>query len=193
VGGGEKVKNIDVNKTPLGTSTEAIGYYLAGLFALNIAIVNQQMPNLVLLIVGAILCIYGFVLLLNPVWGILDKIPNIIRMYAIITLLSVCGAQLATFAAGTLFMIPSLIFLALFIFVIIFTSRSVFQKRRHLLTIFITLLVIAFIQFFLVDNSLRWDRWDLYFILLLELIIIGFLFKVNLKSKRNRINTSNKD
>ena len=186
------MKNIDVNKTPLGTSTEAIGYYLAGLFALNIAIVNQQMHNLVLLIVGAILCIYGFVLLLNPVWGILDKIPNIIRMYAIIILLSVCGAQLATFAAGTLFMIPSLIFLALFIFVIIFTSRSVFQNKGQLLTILIAMFILGLVQFFFIDNSLRWDRWDLYFILLIELIVAGLFFKMIFKSNKSRPKSSKK-
>ena len=191
--GGKIVKNADINKTPLGTSLEALGFFLAGLFALNIAIVDLQIHNWLLLIVGSILSLYGLTLLLNPVLGIFDKIPNTIRMYGIICLLSVCGSQLTIVAAtyGTLFMILSLIFIALFIFVIIFTSRSVFQNSGQLLTIFITLLILGFIQFFLVDSSLRWDRWDLYFILLVDLIVLGLLLKIVLKSNKNRTKSSN--
>lgn len=187
------MNNIDVNKTPLGTSTEAISYFLAGLFALNIAIVNQQIHNWLLLLVGSILSLYGLTLLLNPVLGILDKIPNTIRMYGIICLLSVYGSQLVIVAAtyGTLFMILSLIFIALFIFVVIFTSRSIFQNKGQLLTIFITLLILSFIQFFFVDNSLRWDRWDLYFILLLDLFVLVLLLKKVLKSNKIRAKSAN--
>jgi len=183
------VKSIDVNKTPLGISAGAIGYYLAGLFALNIAIVNFQILNWLLFIVGVILSLYGLILLLDPVLDLSDriKIPNTVRMYLIIGLLSVCGGQLIIAVTyGTLFRILSLIFIASFAFVVVYKSLPVFQNKGQLLTLFITLLILGLIQFFFVDSSLRWDRWDLYFILLVDLIILGRLLKVVLKSNNTR-------
>lgn len=183
------MKNIDVNKTPLGISAGAMGYYLAGLFALNIAIVNFQVHNLVLLIVGVILSLYGLILLLDPVLRLSDRIrvPDTVRMYLIIGLLSVCGAQLIIAVTyGTLFMILSLIFIATFVFVVVYKSLTVFQNKGQLLTIFITVLIIGLIQLFSGGDGLSWDRWDLYFILLIDLIILGRLLHVVLKPDNTR-------
>jgi hypothetical protein len=177
------MKNGDLNKSPLVIATEAIGYYLAALFAMDIAISNKQGLNWVLLIVGIILGLFGLMVLFSPIFDIQKKIPNVIRMYGIIILLSVCAAQLSLFVLGhgTLVTILSLIFLALFIFTIIYTSRSIFNNKGQLLTIFITFIALGLVQFFFVDRSMRWDRWDLYIILLVDLIILGLFLRKVLK------------
>lgn len=178
---------VDVDKTPLGQSAGAMGYYLAGLFALNSGIVDSQIVNWLLVVVGAILSLYGLMLLLDPILRVSTRVPQPIRMQVVVALLSICGAQLIVAATyGLLFMILSLIFIAGFVAVILLTSFSVLRTKGQLLTVFVTLLVVGLIQFLFVDRSLRWDRWDLYFILVLDLVILGRLVRLVMESKRGR-------
>ena len=185
----EEMKNFDINKSPLGTSAEALGFFLAGVFSLNISISNWQITNWVLLIVGSFLSLYGVKLLFNLIFPKLDYFTNTFKPYLVIIVLSIGGAQLAIIMTtyGILFKIMSIIFFLLLISAIIYTSRSVFQNRKLLWTIFITMLVIGFIQFFFVNNSLSFDRWDLYFILVLEIIIVILIIKQTRKLKNNMV------
>ena len=106
-----------------------------------------------------------------------------IKTYVTIILLSVCGGQLIIFGFtnGTTFLILSLLFIAIFVFTTVFTSRKIFQNKHQLLTLIITFVLMGIFQFFFVDNSLRWNRWDLYFILLIILIALGLLIRLALK------------
>lgn len=192
VEGGEEMKNLDINKSSLGISTEALGFFLAGIFVLNNSLDNWQITNWVLLISGSVLSLYGVILLFNLIFSKLNILTNIFKPFLVIIILSIGGAQLAIIIAtyGTLFKLMSIIFFLLFVYAITYTSRSVFQNRKQLWTIFITMLVIGFVQFFLVNNRLSWDRWDLYFILLFEVIIMSLIIKQTRKLKNNMVASS---
>ena len=189
------MRNFDINKSSLGISTAALGFFLAGIFSLNNSINNWQITNWVLLIVGSVLSLYGAILLFNLIFSKLDFLANTFKPYLVIIILSIGGAQLAIIIAtyGILFKIMSIIFFLLFVYAIIYTSRSVFQNRKQLWTIFITMLVIGFMQFFLVNNRLSWDRWDLYFILVFEIIIMSLIIKQTRKLKNNMVAPSRTD
>ncbi len=180
------MEKIDFSKSPLGTSTEAIGFFLAGIFSLNNSIDNWQITNWVLLIVGSALILYGFILLCNLRFPELDFLATTSKPYLGIIVLSIGGAQLAIIIAsyGILFQIISIIFFLLFVYAMVYTSRSVFQNRKQLWTIFITMLIIGLIQFFLGNNRLSWDRWDLYFILALEITIMSLIIIKHRKLKK---------
>lgn len=189
------MKNFDINKSPLGISAEALGFFLAGIFSLNISISDWQITNWVLLIVGSFLSLYGVKLLFNLIFPKLDRFTNTFKPYLVIIVLSIGGAQLIIIMTtyGILFKIMSIIFFLLFISAIIYRSMSVFQNRKQLLTMFITMLVVGLIQFFHANNHLSWDRWDLYFILVLEMIFVSLIIKQTRKLKNNMIAPSQTD
>ncbi|MFC2063185.1 hypothetical protein ACFLS8_04515, partial [Chloroflexota bacterium] len=93
------MQKIDFSKSPLGTSLEAIGFFLAGIFSLSNSIDNLQITNWVLLIVGSVLILYGFILLFNLIFPKLGFLTTTSKPYLGITILSIGGAQLAIIIA----------------------------------------------------------------------------------------------
>jgi hypothetical protein len=184
------MKNIDVNKTPLGMSRESIGYYIAGLFALHAGISSQQY---LLIGTGILMLAYGIIVLTNSLTGLVDKIPDIVRMCFIILALSICCVQLMITGAtyGTLFFALALIYLAIFVFVNVYKATSVFQNSSQLVTMIIVLTIYGCIQYFRGDRSPPGYRWALVFISILWLIFLGFLLKNILSTRKNRVKSKN--
>jgi len=183
------MQRIDVNKTPLGISRQSIGYYTVGLFAISVGISSQQWQKYLLIGAGVILLVYGMVLLIEPLKkGLADRIPDTVRMCLVILALSICWGQLMRVgvAQGTAFLILALIYFAVFICVNIAVSiKSVLQDSRRLMTIVILLAIVGFIQY-LSDRSLGWHRFDLFFILIVWLVFLGFFLRNMLRTRKNQ-------
>jgi hypothetical protein len=183
------MKSIDVNKTPLGMSRQSIGYYTVGLFAIGAGISSQQWQKYLLIGAGVILLVYGIMLLIEPLKkGLVDKIPDIVRMCLVILALSICWGQLMKVGVtqGTAFLTLALIYFAVFVCVNIAVSiKSVLRDSRLLVTIVISLAIVGFIQY-LSDRSLSWHRFDLFFILIVWLVFLGFFLKNMLSTKKNQ-------
>lgn len=179
------MRSTDVNKTLLGMSSESIGFYIAGLFALYTGISSEQH---VLVGTGILMLAYGIIVLTNPFTRFVDRIPGLVRMFFIILLLSITGVQLIITGAtyGTLFFALALVYFAIFLFVNVYKAKSVFQNRSQLVTMIVILTIYGCIRYFLGDRDSPGYTWALVLISVLWFVFLGLLLRTILSARKGR-------
>lgn len=194
----------DRKRLELAKITEAIGYFLAGLFAMSTTLIHVSGENITIevpnstaiitvsnwltLIIGAILVIAGLFLLLTLVIGFVEKAWDKVEKYILpvlftITITEVISRAIELYKILVLF-VPTVIFIIVILVVIVKKATSVFWwDVDRLLTMSITTIGMGIVLLFQQVDGFRWDLLFIFIIIFLLLARASKVYLEKIKSK----------